>query len=108
VLLFVPLVVTNSSAFSPTDAMPLSHRAELLMGAESVFRDRLVGTRHLARREPSELTARSRPERSRGRDVRGDPSDAVRASVTPGGCLIVGAIPPEDGGHDGAALISGR
>jgi hypothetical protein len=28
--------VTNSSAFSPTDTMPLSHRAKLLMGAESV------------------------------------------------------------------------
>ena len=28
--------VTNSSAFSPTDTMPLSHRAKLLMAAESV------------------------------------------------------------------------
>ncbi len=28
--------VTNSSAFSPTDTMPLSHRAKLLMGTESV------------------------------------------------------------------------
>jgi hypothetical protein len=28
--------VTNSSAFSPTDTMPLSPRAKLLMGAESV------------------------------------------------------------------------
>jgi hypothetical protein len=28
--------VTNSSAFSPTDTMPLSHRAKLLMATESV------------------------------------------------------------------------
>jgi len=28
--------VTNSSAFSPTDTMPLSHRAKLLMASESV------------------------------------------------------------------------
>ncbi len=28
--------VTNSSAFSPTDTMPLSHRAKVLMGTESV------------------------------------------------------------------------
>ncbi len=28
--------VTNSSAFSPTDTMPLSHRAKLLMSTESV------------------------------------------------------------------------
>jgi len=28
--------VTNSSAFSPTDTMPLSVRAKLLMAAESV------------------------------------------------------------------------
>lgn len=28
--------VTNSSAFSPTDTMPLSHRAKLLMSVESV------------------------------------------------------------------------
>ena len=28
--------VTNSSAFSPTDSMPLSHRAKLLMGTQSV------------------------------------------------------------------------
>ncbi|MGI9158085.1 MAG: hypothetical protein ACR2FG_15875 [Marmoricola sp.] len=28
--------VTNSSAFSPTDTMPLSHRAKLLMAVESV------------------------------------------------------------------------
>lgn len=29
--------ITNSSAFSPTDSMPLSHRAKLLMGAESTM-----------------------------------------------------------------------
>jgi hypothetical protein len=29
--------VTNSSAFSPTDSMPLSPRAKLLMATESVF-----------------------------------------------------------------------
>jgi hypothetical protein len=28
--------ITNSSAFSPTDTMPLSHRAKMLMAAESV------------------------------------------------------------------------
>ncbi|MFF4852473.1 hypothetical protein [Streptomyces sp. NPDC001194] len=28
--------VTNSTAFSPTDTMPLSTRAELLMSAQSV------------------------------------------------------------------------
>jgi uncharacterized membrane protein len=28
--------VTNSSAFSPTDTMPLSHRAKVLMGTESI------------------------------------------------------------------------
>jgi hypothetical protein len=28
--------VTNSSAFSPTDTMPLSHRAKMLMATESV------------------------------------------------------------------------
>ena len=28
--------VTNSSAFSPTDTMPLSHRAKMLMAIESV------------------------------------------------------------------------
>jgi hypothetical protein len=28
--------VTNSSAFSPTDTMPLSPRAKMLMGIESV------------------------------------------------------------------------
>jgi hypothetical protein len=28
--------ITNSSAFSPTDTMPLSPRAELLMATESV------------------------------------------------------------------------
>jgi hypothetical protein len=28
--------VTNSSAFSPTDTMPLSHRAKILMAIESV------------------------------------------------------------------------
>lgn len=28
--------VTNSSAFSPTDTMPLTHRAKMLMGVESV------------------------------------------------------------------------
>jgi hypothetical protein len=27
--------VTNSIAFSPTDAMPLTHRAKLVMGLES-------------------------------------------------------------------------
>ena len=27
--------LTNSSAFSPTDCMPLSHRAKLLMGTEA-------------------------------------------------------------------------
>jgi hypothetical protein len=27
--------LTNSSAFSPTDTMPLSHRAKLLMGTEA-------------------------------------------------------------------------
>jgi hypothetical protein len=29
--------LTNSSAFSPTDTMPLSARAKLLMGAESTM-----------------------------------------------------------------------
>jgi hypothetical protein len=31
------LALTNSVAFSPTDAMPLSHRAKLFMSAESVI-----------------------------------------------------------------------
>jgi hypothetical protein len=33
---FLYLALTNSIAFSPTDAMPLTHRAKLLMGVESV------------------------------------------------------------------------
>ncbi len=33
---YLYISVTNSSAFSPTDTMPLSHRAKLLMAAESV------------------------------------------------------------------------
>jgi len=28
--------VTNSSAFSPTDTMPLSHRAKMLMSIQSL------------------------------------------------------------------------
>ena len=31
------IALTNSIAFSPTDAMPLSHRAKMVMGAESVI-----------------------------------------------------------------------
>jgi hypothetical protein len=34
---YVYVAVTNSMAFSPTDAMPLTHRAKLLMGLESVI-----------------------------------------------------------------------
>jgi len=33
---YVYIAVTNSIAFSPTDAMPLSHRAKLFMGIESL------------------------------------------------------------------------
>jgi len=33
---YVYLALTNSIAFSPTDAMPLTHRAKLFMGVESV------------------------------------------------------------------------
>jgi hypothetical protein len=33
---YVYLALTNSIAFSPTDAMPLSHRAKLLMGIQSL------------------------------------------------------------------------
>ena len=37
-LLYVPTIsITNSIAFSPTDAMPLSHRAKLLMLSESAI-----------------------------------------------------------------------
>jgi hypothetical protein len=32
---FLYLSVTNSIAFSPTDAMPLTHRAKLFMGLEA-------------------------------------------------------------------------
>ena len=31
------IAVTNSIAFSPTDAMPLTHRAKLFMGFESLI-----------------------------------------------------------------------
>ncbi len=34
---YLYLAVTNSIAFSPTDAMPLSHRAKLFMGIESLI-----------------------------------------------------------------------
>ena len=34
---YVYLSVTNSIAFSPTDAMPLTHRAKLLMGVEAII-----------------------------------------------------------------------
>jgi hypothetical protein len=34
---YLYLAVTNSIAFSPTDAMPLTHRAKLFMGIESVI-----------------------------------------------------------------------
>jgi hypothetical protein len=34
---YLYVALTNSIAFSPTDAMPLSHRAKLLMGVESVI-----------------------------------------------------------------------
>jgi hypothetical protein len=34
---YLYLALTNSIAFSPTDAMPLTHRAKLLMGVESVI-----------------------------------------------------------------------
>jgi len=33
---YLYLALTNSVAFSPTDAMPLSHRAKLVMGVESL------------------------------------------------------------------------
>jgi hypothetical protein len=34
---YLYVAVTNSIAFSPTDAMPLTHRAKLLMGIESLI-----------------------------------------------------------------------
>jgi hypothetical protein len=34
---YLYLALTNSIAFSPTDAMPLTHRAKLLMGVESAI-----------------------------------------------------------------------
>ena len=34
---YLYIALTNSIAFSPTDAMPLSHRAKMVMGAESVI-----------------------------------------------------------------------
>jgi hypothetical protein len=34
---YLYLALTNSIAFSPTDAMPLTHRAKLVMGVESVI-----------------------------------------------------------------------
>ncbi len=34
---YLYLALTNSIAFSPTDAMPLTHRAKLFMGAESLI-----------------------------------------------------------------------
>ena len=34
---YVYIAVTNSIAFSPTDAMPLTHRAKLLMGVEAII-----------------------------------------------------------------------
>ena len=34
---YLYLALTNSIAFSPTDAMPLSHRAKLFMGIESLI-----------------------------------------------------------------------
>ena len=34
---YVYIAVTNSIAFSPTDAMPLTHRAKLFMGIESLM-----------------------------------------------------------------------
>ena len=33
---YLYVAVTNSIAFSPTDAMPLTHRAKLFMGIESL------------------------------------------------------------------------
>ena len=33
---YLYVALTNSIAFSPTDAMPLSHRAKLVMGVESL------------------------------------------------------------------------
>ncbi len=33
---YLYLALTNSVAFSPTDAMPLTHRAKLFMGVESL------------------------------------------------------------------------
>ena len=34
---YLYLALTNSIAFSPTDAMPLTHRAKLFMGVESLI-----------------------------------------------------------------------
>jgi uncharacterized membrane protein len=33
---YLYISVTNASAFSPTDVMPLTHRVKALMGAQSV------------------------------------------------------------------------
>ena len=34
---YLYVALTNSIAFSPTDAMPLTHRAKLFMGVESLI-----------------------------------------------------------------------
>ena len=51
--------VTNSSAFSPTDTMPLSHRAKMLMARGVGLGADALGDRDRPRGQPAEVGLRS-------------------------------------------------
>ena len=53
--------LTNSSAFSPTDTMPLRPRTKLLMGAAGHGRAAHLGARHRPRGQPARLVRQVAP-----------------------------------------------
>ena len=64
---YLYIAVTNSIAFSPTDAMPLTHRAKLFMGCRVARRGRDRADRRCPRgQHPARLTAAARPRTARG------------------------------------------
>ena len=63
--------LTNSMAFSPTDAMPLTRPAKALMAAESMLSARHGSARRRARREHPRLEVRCREKAARRGTHRG-------------------------------------
>ena len=51
---YLYISITNATAFSPTDAMPLTHRAKLLMSVQSLTS--LVTVAHVAAKAVNILT----------------------------------------------------